>query len=321
MLQTLEEVKNTRGEAKVINGVDDPNLMSVDSTAAIETDADETETKEPEQEKEKKPSTSKEEEVEETEEEKEVAEEETEKPPQKKEGTKTKDKVQERIDELTKKRRVAEREKEFIARKLAAAEEELAKLKAKEPPKDKPKRADFEDDDEYIEALTEWKVEQKLGDQQVKAEKAVKEKTEKSAMQQFEEAVDEIVETGKEKYEDFMEVSTKMPLDEKMMEAIVHSESDELAADIIYYLGKNPEEAAEIQEMSPLKAARAIERIAIKVSKEEDGSPSEKKPVVKKQLTKAEEPIKPQKSTGGIDKDPNNMSPAEYRAWREKRKG
>ncbi len=332
MLQTLDEVKKTRGEARVINGVDDPNLMSVDSTTVIETDADKVEEVEEKKEVAKEVVKEKKEEVTEVKkEEKEKKEEVAEEKVTEKKEVKSKDKVQERIDELTKKRRTAEREKEFIAKKLAAAEEELVKLKTKIPSKDKPKRSDFEDDDLYLEALTDWKVEEKLKVQQEASTKTNKEKEDKAAVDETFEVLDTVMEKGRAKYNDYnkLVLTDDLALTEVMTEAVLESESEDIAAEIFYYLGQNPDEAADIAKMSPLKAAREIERIAAKVlskveEKEEDKA-AEKEPAEKvdkkKKLTQADEPIKPVKTSGGIDKDPNQMNPREYRAWRTANKG
>ena len=92
--------------------------------------------------------------------------------------------------------------------------------------------------------------------------------------------------------------------------------------EILYYLGKNPDISAAIGEMSTLKAAKEIGKIEARLV-EGEKKPEEKKadpPAPAKKLTQTPEPIEPVRSTGATEKDPSQMSPKEYRAWRERNK-
>ena len=185
MLETMEQVNEVN---KVVNGIDNPNLLSVDSTAVLPTIVDVVDPAHETGEivKEVTPITiapdtpapgaevKKEEVVVEKKDEKKVEtqpEKKTEvdkKPPQE-EKLKVTDAVQKRFDELTKSRRTAERERDFEKeqRRLEKEradklEEELQQLKSKVDPaaSGKQQTADFEDVEDYVEALTAWKVEQ-----------------------------------------------------------------------------------------------------------------------------------------------------------------
>ena len=152
MLQTMEEIKKAEmNPGAIINGVDNPNLLSVDSTTPIVTDADivekdvekkaEEEKKEPEESPEKKAEEDKKPEGEA----KATPAEDTKKDETKKEDD-LKDPVEKRIGKLTKKWRTTERERDFERAKRLEAEAELAKLKAQIPAANEPKREDFEDE-------------------------------------------------------------------------------------------------------------------------------------------------------------------------------
>ena len=66
--------------------------------------------------------------------------------------------VQKRIDTLTAKTKRSERENAELRNRVA----ELEKLSAQTKEKPKPKPDGFENHDEYVEALTDWKVEQRF---------------------------------------------------------------------------------------------------------------------------------------------------------------
>jgi hypothetical protein len=82
-------------------------------------------------------------------------------------------------------------------------------------------------------------------------------------------------------------------------------ESDQ-AADVAYYLGKNPALARQISQMAPLEAARELGRIEARVTRP--------KPRTE---TTAPDPIAPVRGKASAGKDPDKMTPQEWRTWRE----
>ena len=336
MLQTMEEVKKTDMiPGMIINGVDNANLMSVDSTTPITTDADIV------KDDEKKAEVAKElekvaegKEVEKKEEVK-KAEGELPKPPaestehdkdksKEKEVDDLKDPVEKRIGKLTKKWRTTERERDFEKAKRLEAESELAKLKAQIPATDKPKREDFEDDDMFFEALTDWKIDTRMRSQHEVVAKKTDEEAEKQAAEEIEHELEEISERGRDSHEDYNTVvfDKDLVLTQGMVETIIHSD---IAEEILYYLGKNPDISAAIGGMTALKAAKEIGRIEARLveGEKKEEKLEEKKfdsPVPAKKLTQTPEPIEPVRSTGTTEKDPSQMTPKEYRAWRERNK-
>jgi hypothetical protein len=325
VLQTIEEIKAAEIEVgQVINGVDNPGLLSVDSTTPIQTKV---EVKDPPAEEvkevKKEPSEEKPEKKVEGEPEKAALKEEQE--------PVVKTSIEKRIGDLTKKWRTTERERDFEKGKRLALEEENRKLKAQVPITTKPVRSDFEDDEAYIEALTDWRVDEKLrvhGNDEAVRTADVQEQERMAVVSQ---AISDVTDKGREKYEDFDELvyNEELALTSAVLEIVVLSE---IAEDVLYYLGQHPEESATISGLSALKAAREIGKIENLIStkpvepvKEEVPpknvlSGKEENQVLPKKLTNAPEPIKPVQSNGVSEKDPNNMSPAEYRAWRNRKK-
>lgn len=302
----------------VVNGVDNPNVLSVDSTTPIETETDEL--KDDEESGTPKVDTEK----------KEVKSEEAsptkEKPAEEKKEepvVESKDAVQKRINALVKKQRTAERERDWERAERLKLQEENEKLKGTIPADNKPKRDDFVDDEAYLEALTDWKVDQKLKVKTEVSTKVTEEEADKQAAAELYEIVDNMVEAGREKYSDFdtIALNKEVMITQDMTEALLETS---IAHDIMYYLGKNPDIAADISKMSPLKAAKEIAKIEAELSKPADEEVENKEekivPEPKKKIPKAPPPITPVKAAGVTEADPSKMSPKEYRAWRERNK-
>jgi len=350
MLESMEKVNEVR---KVVNGVDDPNLLSVDSTNPLPTNVDTLEVVE-----EKKPEEKKEEKKDENssgtvdgkpanaeqsvktvpdntntddKDDKKEDKKEDKKPPEEDKPLRSKDPVQERIDKITKKFRAAERETEFERNKNAKLEEELAKLKSTVVAEDKPKREDFEDVEEYAQALTAWTVKKELATAEAKKVKSTEVDKDKEVFQQVAEKMDAAFESGKDKYDDFVEVVTAKDLavPTAMINIILETE---VADEVMYYLGKNPDEALDIAGLSTAAATRRIMKIEAKLiaardakvtpapAKKDDGTQEPAAKPTPKKVSSAPEPIETVIADGAIQKDPNAMSPKEYRAWRESQK-
>jgi len=319
LLKDMIEVEKV--DNQVINGVDSPNMMSVDSTAPIKTLApdviEEEESGKPADEKEKKEEKKPEESEKKPDEEKKEENKEEKKP----EEEPAKDAVQKRINIAVKKQRTAERERDWERSRRQEIEEELAKLKSQIPSEDKPKREDFIDDEAYLEALTDWKVDQKLKVKTEVIDKKSEEEQDKEAAQELFELVDGVVEKGRDKYPDFDTVAMdkNLSITQDMMEIIIESE---LSFELMYYLGKNPDVATEISKMSAMKAAKKFVEIEVEIAKpaKKEEKQEEVKVTPKRKTPEAPDPITPVRSDGLTERDPSKMSAKEYRAWREANK-
>lgn len=205
------------------------------------------------------------------------------------------------------------RESEAAARKAEAdarARLEAAQEAMKSLPK--PKQSDFQDFDEYQAALAAYQTAQIIDRREVqRLENEAKshfEQVESVKQQKQQEAAQnwqaQIVE-GREKYPDFDTVvlTDSLPVTQQMADLIAVSD---VAADVSYFLGKNPQMVREIAGLDPVSMARAIGRLEAQVT-----AP---KP---KTATEAPEPIAPVRGKATASKDPTKMSMDEYRAARK----
>ena len=173
-----------------------------------------------------------------------------------------------------------------VAKRLAKAERHLRRELQQQqaatqeqryqPTSEAPKPADFQSATDFVEALAEWKADQKIAEREFKQQQS---KVEMSYADREE--------TARDKYADFQEVVYAHPKDggpaisEYMAAAIKDSE---MGPEIAYHLGKNVAESRRIFDLSPIAQAREIGRIEAKLSAKPD-------PV--KKVVSVPEPIKP----------------------------
>ena len=351
LLKTVEEIKDVEVKAGVVvNGVDNPNIMSVDSTEpiAVVTDSldvldddgkeelelktEKTEKKEEKEEKKEKKEEKKEEKQEKEKPEKdEKKEEDPEKIAAKEKEKKEKaddelaepeysKKVQRRVGKLTKRMRTAEREAEYEKEKRLELQKKLDIANSKVLATDKPLKKDFDDEDAFIEALTDWKIDQRFVKSQEAKEEKIKDKEEKDSVMETYTGYDDVMDDGIEKYDDF----EKLVLHEDLILTPVVTQislGTKNPEDVLYYLASNPDESERISRLDPVRSGMEIAKLEVKLLAEMEKSKEKKeeKEPVKKQ-SKAPAPIKPVRTDGALEKDPNKMNAKEYRAWRESQK-
>lgn len=194
--------------------------------------------------------------------------------------------TQEQLNEILEKRLAKERRKaqREADQRLAEALRQSQSGKTEEPAKagDKPKPEGFATTEEYVEAVSEWKARQ-IMQETLTAQEAKRQEAEKNQRQQeLAKQWEAKAEKAEEKYEDFDEVAynPRTPISQPMAE-LIHA--SDVGADLAYYFGKNPDEAYRIAQLDPIRAAKEIGKLEVKVS-----TLTQQKPV-----SKASPPINP----------------------------
>lgn len=186
--------------------------------------------------------------------------------------------VTKRLNKITWQReeakRLAESEKARADRLQAVLDKMLDSEKKPEPKKEpepkkpngKPRAQDFDNDEDFFDALTDWKIEQReAAVEQKRAEKAKADEL-TNRQKAFVSRRDEVNTAGIDKYDDYEQIVFSLPgevMNVQLAEALFETEN---AHDIAYYLGKNPEEAAKIAKMSVRKQAIALGKLDAKLS-------------------------------------------------------
>lgn len=189
-----------------------------------------------------------------------------------------------------------------IQRRLEAAtafKERITAAKTEEP-----KESEFDDHFEYVAAKAVWKSTQAADTGRAReaddALQHLSQERQAEVVGMFTEACDD----ARSRYSDFdaVALNPRLPVSPAMQEAILQSD---MAADVLYHLGKTPALARQLAGLSPIEVAMSIGRL--------EGTLAKPRPITQ---SKAPAPISPVKARGSVSKDPEKMTPDEYRAWR-----
>lgn len=226
-----------------------------------------------------------------------------------KEGeTKPKNSPKERIREAIERRNKAEQEANEAKREARELRARLEALAAQAPAleAEKPDRTKFANDEEYIEALADWKAKQAIIQRErEQAEARTKAETEEIVRtwnKRQEQAMKDIPD-----YEDVVSAAD-IQIAPHVHQAIVESE---LGPHLAYYLALNQDEVKRLNAMKPIAALRHLMKL------EDELRDTETEPVKEdpKQLpkSKAPEPINPVK-------DAASASPGKAESFEEYRR-
>lgn len=170
----------------------------------------------------------------------------------------------------------------------------------------RPDPAKFSDFQSYVQAEIAYGVQQKLEVLQRNSAMQGQQAVEAQRRQILAQGVQKQFEAGVEKYSDFEELVSDpdLPITQAMAE--VMAESD-VGADLAYYLAKNPKEAERIARMPAISAARELGKLEAKLPT-----------LAASSVSKAPPPVTPAKGAAGGEKNPKDMTDAEFNAWRQK---
>lgn len=234
-----------------------------------------------------------------------------------KEGeAKPKKPASERIQELAAKRREAEAKAEAAERKAAELEAQVQALRAQAKPLEadaRPVRSAFATDEDYTDAVAEWK-----------AKRVIAERELQQAQARMEAEQAEIAERWSKRQAAFMKVvpdyaeiisASEVSVPNHIHEAMLESEQ---GPQVAMYLALNPEEAKKLSTMKPVSAIkrfRDLERDLAGIEAEETPAPEKDKATPNVQKSKAPAPIEPVKSVPSSSSG-SNTSFEEYKRRR-----
>lgn len=201
--------------------------------------------------------------------------------------------VKKRIDKLTRQKYEAQAE-------LNRLKAEFEALKAQSAPKAvEPQMSDFDNFDDYTEALAEYKFNQKAQAQQ---QQASQQQQAQKVAQDWQSKVEKVRAIAPDFDEAFANVA-EITFAQSTLDAVAGHEK---GAEIAYLLGKDPVKAYQIASLPPMQQLIAIGEIAAKTNLT--------KP---KTVTNAPPPVKPVSGKSSIV-DPNSLSMKEWVAYRNK---
>lgn len=190
-----------------------------------------------------------------------------------------------RIDKLTARNYQLEKERQSFLDEIAEVKRLLAgkEAPAKPPASDKPTPDKFQTYEDYVEALADWKSEQKVSKALEERETKVKQQEQEAQTKATFDSYNKRVSEFRGEHDDFDEVVGRddISIPQSVQLAIVEMDN---GPEVAYYLGQNPEEAEKLLDLSPIKAIIAVGQIAATLTKD---SP-EPRPV-----SRAAAPVKP----------------------------
>ncbi len=167
--------------------------------------------------------------------------------------------TQEEVDALIAKR-LARHERK-LQREQRPAQEATTTTPAKA---EKPIPDNFRTTEEYIEAVADWKADQKFEQKFAEHDKSQREARGREAQKVAQAAYQKLEESARTKYDDFEDVvyADDLPITDHMLLAIQNSD---VGPDVAYYLGTHREEAARIARLHPLLQAKELGKIEAKL--------------------------------------------------------
>lgn len=215
--------------------------------------------------------------------------------------------TQKDLDDAISKRLAREQRK--YERRLEEENERLRAATQPPPPKQddaRPQRDKFANDEEFVEALIDWKADQKIQKTITEREQQQRQQREAETFESAQKSHEERSSKFREKFADFDDVVSNpdLRISKDMAEVIVRSE---LGPELAYHLGKNPNEAARIFNLDKTLQAKELGKLEAKL---------EAKPAPK--VTQAPAPGTPIGNGPSAQKRVEDMSMAEYKEFRKK---
>lgn len=221
-----------------------------------------------------------------------------------------------RIGELTYNWRQAERDRDYW-RELATrqpSQPQAQPAQQQTQATQKPLPAQYQSTEEYLEALADWKSEEKLSAwDRKRREEAERTEREQSTRKVFD-SFSERQAKAREKFADFDEVaySPDTPISPLMAEVITRAE---MGPEIAYFLGKNPDKGLQISQMTdPHSVALALGRIEAQLAAPQPQPVTASAP--KAAPTAAPPPPKTLSGSAPVQKNPEDMTTREWVTWR-----
>lgn len=219
---------------------------------------------------------------------------------------------QKRIDKLT--ARNYELEKELETERAKAAKP--ADRSATEPPNSevKPKLEDFKTHEEWVEAVADWKIEQRFAKE---AQQAVQEEASDRTKEVFD-AHNKRVSEALGKHEDFEEVVKSAEDIGFSRDAGLTIFELENGPEVMYHLAKNRDQLEALAKLSPVRQIAKLGAISESLLQSDSPSTPQEK-TEEKPVTKAPPPIKPVGASGAkstVNED--ELSDDEWIAQRNK---
>lgn len=220
-------------------------------------------------------------------------------------------KVKRREEQARREAEKAARDAEYWKQKALGGKDHQEIEPTKNKSNEKPDPDNFDTQEDYIDALTDWKLDAFMKSKEEAQLAQAKQDEYKSTAEKWQENINKFASENSD-FEDAMENLEDINVSDSVRDALLECE---LGPKILYELGKNPEEALRISKLSPYAAIREIGKLEAKFQ----DNPVTKKET--KKTTNAPKPLSTIKGSGGGGSKTiysENLSQPEYEALRRK---
>lgn len=234
--------------------------------------------------------------------------------------------VQPRINELVAERNEAQelalseaQRAEELRREVDDLRKKIEVLQTPAQPmevKERPQRETFATQEEYEDAVTDWKVEKRLAERE-QQEREARIKAAREQLANNWKTRQDVFRAEATDYDEALNGS-EVDMPQYMLDAIMESDAGPTVA---YHLAKNQDVARKLVGMTPTAALRELGKLEDRLSKsksEKTEIEPKKAAVAAVEISKAPAPIETlKKASSPVEKDPKDMSFAEFKAWRK----
>lgn len=228
-------------------------------------------------------------------------------------ATKKKGGFKKRIDKLTGKLTAKEQEVEYWKAEALKVQKTgtppTKVVETKPDPAGKPIADDFDTHEKYVDALTDWKLDQREQSRKAKDQAAQTQSEFQKKSKAHVERQQEFVKEHKD-FDDLMDAVDDIPMSLTVQQVILDSEN---GPELMYELAKDRKEYERICKLSAIDAARALGKFEAKIAKTDAASAAETK------TTKTPAPLKT--VSGNTTTAPkgyrDDMPFKEFKKWRE----
>jgi hypothetical protein len=197
---------------------------------------------------------------------------------------------------------------EYAERMLQGQQQQPQQQVQQQQATDKPREDQFSTTAEYVDALTDWKLENRLSGLE---QKVIATQQQNAVITEWNAKVAAARAEYGDDFDDAAADIATVPITPSTPVINEVLQASPRGADILYYLATNRDEAIRIVNLSPARAVVEIGKIEAYIEAEKKVA---KAPV--KKVSSAPEPIKaPRAGSGGGHKAADQMSPAEWRIY------
>lgn len=220
-----------------------------------------------------------------------------------------------------------EAENAELAKRLANIEQSgqkkddtASQKKSEDAPPERPDPKDFKDYEAYSEALTDWKVDQRLRQEEEKRQTEAKKSEFKKQQETKVERYEEGIEAARELHDDFDDVIEEYdgPLTIGMQQALLDSD---MGPQVAYYIAQNPKVGEKMASMTIIQLNKEVARIEARLEAKSSKGSEDEDAAASRKTSKAPPPIDPAKGSSKSKKSSDDQSYEEYLKERQKRRG